>query len=89
MVAGDVEVLVADHIDQQKCLDAFQRSIAVPFGGQVAAAVQRIGSGPLLDRLFTIEKNKPNAISVQRVSRRMFPTSTSRPLVEAPSLAPT
>ncbi len=63
--ALDVEILVADHIGQHKGLDAAQGSVAAPLGGQVPAAIRRVGRGPVFDGLFAVEEDQPHRVAIE------------------------
>ena len=46
----DIEILVPDHIRQQKRLNALERAVILPFRRQMSAAVERIGVRPFAER---------------------------------------
>ena len=69
LVAFNVQVGVPDHVFQEERLYLLQRSILLPYFGQVARAVNAVGIGPVLDRLFPIGPQQPNAVAIPLLPR--------------------
>ena len=68
-VAADVEIAVADHVDQHQCLQRRQRAVALGEVDVVAAAVGVVGAVPVGQaRLLAIEKEQ---LDGQRVFPRL------------------
>ncbi len=66
-VEVDVQILVADHVGQQECLDLADGAVLRPLRGQVARAVERVGWAPLLDGFFAVEEDQVNAVALRRM----------------------
>src|SRR5208283_3104766 len=60
----DIQVGVADHIGQQKCLHLLQSAVVLPFLRQVANSVQAVGVRPRLHGLLGIVPYQPDAVTV-------------------------
>ena len=93
-LALDVEILVADHVGEDEGLDAAEGSVAAPFGGQVTAADRSSRMrDQLLNGLFAVEEDQPDGVAVELFAAQFHvsrsPMAISRPVVAAPSLAPT
>ena len=67
LLVVDVEVLVADHVGEEECLDFFEGAVAAPLGGEVAGAVEGVGGGPGLDGLFAVVEDEPDGVSLGRM----------------------
>ena len=59
----EAEVLVPDHIDIEKSLELRYGTVLLPFGGKMAAAVERIGIGPVPDGFFAIKEDEDDVIN--------------------------
>ena len=66
-VAVDVQVLVADHVGDDKGLDLLERPVLRPLRRKMPRAVQRVAIAPRLDSLFTIVEDQPDAVALRRM----------------------
>src|SRR6478609_379292 len=71
-LALNIQVLVADHVGEQKSLDAAECSVATPFCCKVATAVCRVGGRPLLDSLFAVKEDQPHGVAVDLLASELI-----------------
>src|SRR5215472_17388695 len=71
-VALNVEVFVADHVENDKGFDALQRSVVRPFCGKMTAAIDAVRVRPLLEGFLAVEEDEPDAVSVERAVAEMI-----------------
>ena len=72
LVALNVEIGIADHIGQQESLDLLERTVILPFLGEVARTVQAVAIRPLLHRLFPIGPEQPHAVTIAFLAAQLI-----------------
>src|SRR5204863_9632803 len=65
----DVEILVADHVDQDHRLEILQSLIPHPAVDVAPAAINAIVIGPLDDRFFAVEENELELVLELQICR--------------------
>src|ERR1700721_1649920 len=66
--ALNVEILVADHVGQNKGLDFRQRSVTSPLRCKMTAAVGRVRGRPGLNGLFAVEEDQPDGVAIESLA---------------------
>ena len=61
-LAPKAEIGPSYHVQQDHCRDGMQLTVAFVQIHKLSAAVEAVGSGPMLDRLLSIEESEPDAV---------------------------
>ena len=70
-VALDVEVGVADHVEQEEGFDLGGGAVLVPLLREVLGAVKAVGGGPFDEGLFPVGPQQPHAVAVVRLAAEL------------------
>src|SRR6266849_7895354 len=70
-VAVDIEVGVANHVNQQEYFYVLERAVLLPFFGQMTHAIETVGGGPLFYRFFPVGPQQPHAVAFALFSAQL------------------
>src|SRR5580704_8429841 len=70
-LALDVEIPVADHVDQDESFYLREQAVLLPAGGEMLAPVYAVSVAPFADGFFTVEKHHVHVVDAGLVREHM------------------